>query len=117
MKLYDQVWQFKEEHPFLGALVIQPWRWKETFSDHDRRRHVVGRVMETHFPVFLLTLALLARSDGWRVFQRWELYVVPFLVVFCEYVMYEFILEPLLPRWTGPYWERGMRLGRQFKNE
>lgn len=100
MSLYDRVWAFAQKHPVLGTIAITPWRVAQAFADPVRRRHIAGQ------SVLMLVstgLALLA-----------PLPAVPLVALALNYLLYEFVAEPLLPRWFGPYWERGPRDGEEF---
>jgi len=77
-------------------------RIADAFIDPVRRRNVLSRCAETLIPSCLV----LAWPLGW-----WSL-PASLAVLFGEFILYEFILEPL--KLAGHYWERGPRDGETF---
>ena len=80
-------------------------RLRDGWMDPLRRRNSVARIVEgmvggaasiTSFVILPFPWALVALGIG----------------VLAEFVVYEFVLEPL--GWIGPYWERGPRDGETF---
>ena len=74
-------------------------------QDPVRRRHVAFRVVETLVPAFLVL--------WWQVGWLRAVGCAAGLALL-EWALYEFVLEPFFPRWTGPYWERGPQPNETF---
>jgi len=78
------------------AIKDTPKRIVDSWVDPVRRRHTIGRIMETFIPAIAIT------------FSFWK----AALIVLGEWMLYEWILEPL--GYAGYYWERGPRDEEKF---
>lgn len=109
--LYDRTWAYAQEHPVLGTLAITPFRVYQAFADPIRRRHIAGQwaVGTASSGLALLSMLYFPKYVG--------LLTVPFLATALNYLLYEFVAEPIFPKWFGPYWERGPRDGERFTYE
>lgn len=78
-------------------------RLRDGWMDPLRRRNSLARIAESYLPSLCVLVAV---GQGWRALG-WAA-----AITFLEFVLYEFVLEPL--GWIGPYWERGPRDGETF---
>lgn len=89
-----------------AAIRETPRRLWDGLRDPVRRRHSVGRFLETVAPAFVL---LLLFGLGWR-----RALVAAVLIHVGEFTIYEYLLEPF--RLSGRYFERGPREDEVFRH-
>jgi hypothetical protein len=86
---------------------------RDAFTDKNRIRHVLSRVIEGFVPTAFVTFCLLMGVNGGTHVQLSLVIsgVIAGLSTLGQFLLYEFVLEPLgtvrnpIFR-TGPYWER-----------
>ena len=89
----------------IEAILAQPQRVVDAFTDPVRRKHIFSRIAEA---------SVGAAITGGIVLAVGFPFVLPAVIagVLGEYFFYEFISEPA--GWTGYYWERGERDDEEF---
>ena len=81
------------------AISDTPRRVADAWVDPVRRRHSIGRIVESYVPICALLLVL---GHGWRAAITGAI-----IALVGEFVIFEYLLEPL--GLSGHYFERGPR--------
>lgn len=99
-----------------------PRRVRTGLADPIRRRNLAARIVEGYCGGLAVLVGVALHSawlfgSPWSVVllwlvSAWETWAMAALAPLAEFVVYEFLLEPL--GWSGHFWERGPRDGEVF---
>ena len=107
-----------------AAVLDMPRRVVNGLADPIRRRQLFWRIVEGYVGGLAVIGVLSAIADweidgAWSmihavgIYVYWQSWVVALVAPFAEFVVYEFLLEPLGV--AGHYFERGPRDGETFR--